>query len=96
MQPVSGLEGFEWDSGNSHKPDKHDVSLKEAEEIFFDPKARMQFDAPHSKQEERWWLWGSSVRGRKLKVAFTVRGRKIRVISARDMNKKERQFYETQ
>jgi hypothetical protein len=94
VQKLSELEGFEWDAGNTHKPGKHDVSLKEAEEVFFDPKARVQFDEPHSKQEARWWLWGKTVRGRKLKIAFTVRGKKVRVISARDMNKKERQFYE--
>lgn len=96
MNPLAFAEGFEWDDGNTHKPGKHGVTVKEAEEPFFDPRARVQDDAPHSQAEPRWWLWGRTVQGRLLKIAFTVRGRKIRVISARDMNKKERLFYESQ
>jgi len=96
MNLLAQLEGFEWDSGNSHKPAKHGVTVKEAEESFFDPGARIQDDTPHSQAERRWWLWGGTTHGRRLKIAFTVRGRKIRVISARAMNKKERSFYESQ
>jgi len=95
MNPLAQVEGFEWDDGNSHKPARHGVTVKEAEESFFDPRARVQDDAPHSHAETRWWLWGGTTRGRLLKIAFTVRARKIRVISARDMNKKERSFYES-
>jgi uncharacterized DUF497 family protein len=96
MNPLAHVEGFEWDAGNSHTPAKHGVTVKEAEEPFFDPRARVQDDAPHSQAEKRWWLWGGTMHGRLLKIAFTVRGRKIRVISARVMNKKERTFYESQ
>jgi uncharacterized DUF497 family protein len=96
MNPLALIEGFEWDEGNCHKPVKHGVAVKEAEEPFFDPRARVQDDAPHSQAEPRWWLWGRTTHGRCLKIAFTVRERKIRVISARDMNKKERAFYESQ
>jgi uncharacterized DUF497 family protein len=96
MDLLACVEGFEWDEGNSHKPAKHGVTVKEAEEAFFDPRARVQDDVLHSQAEQRWWLWGGSTHGRLLKIAFTVRGNKIRVISARDMNKKERSFYESQ
>jgi hypothetical protein len=96
MNPLAHVEGFEWDEGNGHKPVKHSVTVKEAEEPFFDPRARVQDDAPHSQVEARWWLWGGTTHGRLLKIAFTVRHRKIRVISAQDMNKKERAFYELQ
>jgi uncharacterized protein len=96
MDLLTHVEGFEWDDGNSCKPARHGVTVKEAEEPFFDPRARVQDDAPHSQGERRWWLWGRTTHGRRLKIAFTARGRKIRVISARDMNKKERSFYESQ
>ncbi|HEY5233481.1 MAG TPA: BrnT family toxin [Verrucomicrobiae bacterium] len=96
MDLLAHVEGFEWDGGNSHKPLKHSVTAKEAEESFFDSRARIQDDAPHSQTESRWWLWGRTTHGRFLKIAFTVRGRKVRVISARTMNKKERLFYESQ
>ena len=42
MNPLAHVEGFEWDDGNSHKPAKHGVTVKEAEEPFFDPRARIQ------------------------------------------------------
>ncbi len=90
MNPLAHVEGFEWDDGNSRKSAKHGVTVKEAEEPFFDPRARVQDDAPHSQSENRWWLWGGTTHGRLLKIAFTVRGRKIRVISARAMNKKRK------
>lgn len=96
MDPLAHVEGFEWDDGNSHKPAKHSVTAKEAEEAFFDPRGRVQDDTPHSQAEKRWWLWGRTTHKRFLKIAFTVRQRKIRVISARAMNKKERSFYESQ
>jgi uncharacterized DUF497 family protein len=96
MNPLAHVEGFEWDGGNTHKPVSHGVTVKEAEEPFFDPRARVQDDAPHSQTETRWWLWGGTTHGRLLKIAFTVRHHKIRVISARDMNKKEKAFYESQ
>jgi hypothetical protein len=96
MNPPAHVEGFDWDEGNSHKPAKHGVTMKEAEETFFDPRARVQDDVSHSLAETRWWLWGGTTRRRLLKIAFTVRERKIRIISARVMNKKERAFYESQ
>ena len=96
MNPLALVEGFGWDDGNTRKPGKHGVSVKEAEEPFFDPRARVQDDVPHSQAEPRSWLWGKTTHARLLKIAFTVRARKIRVISARDMNNRERSFYESQ
>jgi uncharacterized DUF497 family protein len=53
-------------------------------------------DYKHSIYEKRWSAFGKTDYGRKLTVIFTIRGNLIRVISARDMNQKERNFYEKQ
>jgi uncharacterized DUF497 family protein len=41
-----------------------------------------------------WAAFGHTDDGRLLVVVFTKRGTLIRIISARDMNRKERKFYE--
>ena len=51
-------------------------------------------DDKHSEKESRWYCLGKTNQARKLFVVFTVRNLKIRVISARDMHKKEREIYE--
>ena len=85
---------FQWDTGNVGKSLKHKVNDKEAEEPFFDKRHRTFKDRLHSKGEERYRIVGKSKKGRLLFVAFTVRGKKIRIISARDINKKEVYLYE--
>lgn len=86
---------FEWDRGNKGKNFlKHGVSNEECEEVFFDSKQRLVKDILHSGQETRYILLGQTERGRLLFIAFTIRIDKIRVISARDLNKKERRLYE--
>jgi uncharacterized protein len=89
--------GFDWDDGNGRKSaDKHDVSQAEAESIFFGDPLILAEDSGHSNAEQRFNALGQTVQGRMLHVTFTLRknGTLIRVISARDMNRKERQFYE--
>jgi uncharacterized DUF497 family protein len=87
--------GFEWDSGNDLKNvAKHKVSKDECEETFFDPNRKVWGDLLHSKKEKRYILLGCTKQRRLLYVAFTLRGPKIRVISARDINKKEIKLYE--
>ncbi len=51
-------------------------------------------DKPHSEQEARYYVLGTSDAGRLLFIVFAVRGDQIRVVSARDMNKKERRKYD--
>ena len=96
MIDLDKIVGFEWDNGNSRKSaDKHDVSQAEAESIFFnDP--RIGEDSRHSTAERRFNALGTTPWGRALHVTFTLRlnGTLIRVISARDMNRKERQAHE--
>ena len=84
------ITGFDWDDGNARKSlDKHGVTQREAEEVFV--------NAPLVIAEEgRYQALGQSLTGRQLHVAFTLRneGTRIRVISARHMNRKERALYE--
>ena len=86
---------FEWDKGNIDKNlHKHNVSDKEAEEVFENEPKFIVEDEKHSLTEARYMIWGVTNQGRKLSIFFTIRGEKVRVISARDMDKKERRAYE--
>ena len=92
-----GCLGFQWDTGNSEKNwSKHRVSPFECEQVFFNQPLVAAEDPMHSEKELRYYILGQTDDGRKLFVVFTIRGHFIRVISARDMNKKERAFYESQ
>ena|SRR3989344_5890209 len=87
---------FEWNEGNRDKNfNKHHITVTEAEEIFFDKNAQEYPDPNHSKQELRKVVVGSTKEGRLLFIVYTKRQGKIRIISARDLNKKkERSLYE--
>ena len=85
---------FEWDMGNIDKNKKHGVEDKEAEEVFLDERKKTFKDKLHSDGEERFRVVGKTKKGRLLFVAFTKRKNKIRIISARDINKKEVYLYE--
>jgi len=91
---LSECTGFEWDEHNSRKNwERHKVTVRECEEVFFNSPLVAMEDPKHSLQELRFYCLGRTDAGRLLFVAFTVRTRLIRVVSARDMNRKERQIY---
>ena len=97
MIDLSKITGFDWDDGNARKSaGKHAVSMAEAEQVFFNDPLLLLEDAKHSQRENRHHALGKSDEGRLLHITFTLRrsGEKIRVISARDMHKKERKIYE--
>lgn len=97
MTDFERVEGFDWDAGNVRKNERHGVSRAEAEQIFFDLRLLVVADDRHSQAESRFHGLGATLAGRALHVTFTLRvdGRKIRVISARDMmSRKERTYYE--
>ncbi len=97
MVDFDAVVGFEWDDGNRRKSEvKHDVSQAEAEEIFFNSPLLIASDDKHSDQERRYLALGQTHAARVLTVVFTLRqgGALIRVISARDQHRKERQLYE--
>ncbi len=86
--------GFEWDEGNIDKNRiKHRVSNVECEQIFFNRPLMVHDDEKHSADEKRFYVLGHTDPGRLLFVVFTIRNRKIRIISARDMSRKEREIY---
>ena len=97
MDILSHVEGFEWDEGNIKKSwERHRVSYIECEEIFFNRPLVVQEDETHSKGEKRYYVLGKTNDGRYLFVVFTIRHNKIRVITARDMSRKERRAYHAQ
>lgn len=86
---------FQWDAGNQDKNfRKHRVTNEECEEVFFDPHKRILPAAQSAIGEWRHLLVGRTQKGRLLFVVFTMRRHAIRIISARDLNKKERRCYE--
>ena len=87
--------GFQWDRGNIDKNlIKHNVENWECEQIFFNKPILVLEDLSHSLSEKRWAAFGKTDADRLLMIVFTKRGKLLRIISARDMNKKEKQFYE--
>ena len=95
MVDLSKITEFEWDYGNIDKSfKKHGITPNEAEEVFLDEDILLLKDIKHSQQEGRFKAIGKIARGSILFLAFTVRRNKIRIISARDANKKERRLYE--
>lgn len=93
---LSQCVGFDWDKGNSRKNwTKHKVTPSECEQIYFNQPFIVKSDIKHSENESRFFVLGQTDNDRKLFIAFTVRNDKIRVISARDMSRKEREVYET-
>jgi uncharacterized DUF497 family protein len=87
--------GFEWDAGNAPKVlARHQVTPGECEQVFFHEPLLIAPDPRHSHVENRWAAWGRTAEGRTLAIVFTLRGDRIRPLSARDMNRKERQRYD--
>lgn len=91
---LSQCEGFEWNDGNINKNWlKHKVSPAECEQVFFNRPLVIQDDKKHSEAEKRFYAIGRTDSKRNLFIAFTIRNKRIRVISARDMSRKEREVY---
>ena len=95
MKVLPKLLSFDWDTGNIDKNyEKHGISTNAAEEPFTDPDLLTFPDPTHSKSENRYHLLGKTEQNDILLITYTLRGEKIRIISARIANKNERRFYE--
>lgn len=96
MLDFTQIIGFEWDAGNERKNEKHGVTMVETEQVFFNAPLLLLEDAAHSQNELRIHALGRTDAARALHITFTLRksGQLIRVISARDMHRKERAIYD--
>ena len=95
MVDLQRCSGFEWDSANADKIwAKHKVTRAECEQIFFNPPVLIVNDERHSKAEQRYYALGTTDMGRQLFAGFTVRSDLIRLISARDISRRERKAFD--
>ena len=96
MMDLSAVIGFEWNDGNARKNERHGVSMAEAEQVFFNSPLLLLPDPKHSESEPRLHALVKTTAGRRLHITLTLRvdGTMIRVISARDLHRKERMIYE--
>jgi uncharacterized protein len=91
---LDGCVGFDWDQANAQKNwERHAITPEEAEEVFFQEPLVVRSDVRHGKAEKRYYALGQTTSGRLLFIAFTIRRNLIRVISSRDMNRKEAEVY---
>lgn len=94
------VTGFDWDEGKERKNESHGVTTAEAEQVFFNAPLLLLEDARHSTLESRFHALGRTDDSRLLHITFNITftlrhaGESIRVISARDMHRKERKVYE--
>ncbi len=89
------MQRFEWDPEKAtHNLSKHGVAFEEAQTAFDDAQFLAFEDPHHSEGEQRLLLLGHSERGRLLVIAYTERGERIRLISAREATRRERKAYE--
>ena len=92
---IDDIIGFDWDEGNIYKNEKKQgLKWQLIEEVFFNEPLLVFEDTKHSKHECRCFALGFTDDNMYLFIAFTKREQKIRVISARKMNKNERKIYE--
>jgi uncharacterized DUF497 family protein len=94
IDPLSECVGFDWDNANAVKNwERHRVTPEEAEDVFFHDPFVWKADVRHSSKEQRCRALGMTSRGRLLFVAFSLRRKLVRVISVRDMNRREAEEY---
>lgn len=94
MDKLTGVAGFQWDEGNADKNwIRHRVSQSECEQVFFNQPFLVFRNERHSREEPRYYALGQTDAGRGLFVVFTLPGDLVRVVSARDMSRRERKVY---
>ena len=95
MEDFNQAKGFDWDEWNTEKIwEKHQVNRAECEQVFFNQPFVVTEDIAHSLEEARFYVLGKTDAGRALFLVFTIRDELIRVITARDMSRKERRIYQ--
>lgn len=95
MIDLGKIVGFEWDKWNIDKSyKKHGITPNETEEVLLDQDVKIEKDFKHQEEEERFIAIGRTTENKLLFVVFTFRKDKIRVISGRQANKKEKEVYQ--
>lgn len=95
MLDLSKISGFQWDKWNIDKSyKKHGITPNETEEVFLDEDVKIEKDIKHQEQEKRFIAIGKTADNKMLFVVFTIKADKIRVISGRMTNKKEKEVYQ--
>src|SRR5437773_2730473 len=91
MELFEQFEGIDWSDANRNKNwQRQKVNWWECEEVLFNQPLYVYPDQTHSSAEERFYALGKTNRSRLLFIVFPHRKANIRIISARDMHKKER------
>ena len=86
---------FDWDKNKAETNlSKHEVSFDEAKTVFNDPLYIDFYDPDHSDDEDRYIIIGESQQSRLLIVSYTEREHRVRLISAREATRREREYYE--
>ena len=94
MDEIPNIQGFQWDEGNAEKNlVSHQVTRSEIELVFFSVPVVIDESFPQQDRESRYYALGQTDAGRMLFVVFTIRDQLIRVISARDVSRRERGAY---
>lgn len=95
MLDLRNIVGFEWDKGNIEKSyKKHGIRPRDTEEVFLDKDLQIERDIKHQAEEERYIAIGRTLESEILFIIFTMRNNRIRIISGRRSNRKERRLYE--
>ena len=86
---------FDWDKIKAASNlARHKVSFEEAATVFGDPLSDIFDDPDHSAEELRFLIMGHSEKGKLLFVSHTDDGETVRIISAREPTREEREKYE--
>jgi uncharacterized DUF497 family protein len=86
---------FEWDPKKAASNiRKHGISFDEAASAFSDALSFTYDDELHSRTERRYATLGMSNQRRVLVIAHTMRGERVRIISAREASPREKRWYE--
>ena len=94
MDELLACTGFQWDEGNVEKSWlRHKVLWTECEEVCFNQPLLVVKDDRHSGAEPGYYALGKTNAQRLLFVVFTIRGDRVRIISAREMSRRERKEY---
>lgn len=93
---------FTWDPAKAASNlAKHGVAFAQGATVLANALALTVFDAAHSEFEERWFTLGMSSEGRLLALSHTYTATgpasaRVRIISAREATRNERQQYENE